>query len=92
MGVLSSIEEERRKEGSGCWPDVVSCTTERSVFWADTVGSTYIFSKLKKLGEAYGGFCTPSKYLEERAAERLPLQLKQIQVHIDDTRHGLWHT
>ncbi|KAH0453109.1 hypothetical protein IEQ34_017433 [Dendrobium chrysotoxum] len=43
------------------------------VFWADTIGSSYIYSKLKKLEDAYGRFFTPSKYLEERAANGLPL-------------------
>ncbi|KAL0910388.1 hypothetical protein M5K25_021366 [Dendrobium thyrsiflorum] len=43
------------------------------VFWADTIGSSYIYSKLKKFEDAYGRFFTPSKYLEERAANGLPL-------------------
>ncbi|XP_020581771.1 peroxisomal fatty acid beta-oxidation multifunctional protein-like [Phalaenopsis equestris] len=43
------------------------------VFWADTLGSTYIYSKLKKLADAYGAFFAPSKYLQERAAKGLPL-------------------
>ncbi|PKU85919.1 peroxisomal fatty acid beta-oxidation multifunctional protein isoform X2 [Dendrobium catenatum] len=43
------------------------------VFWADTIGSSYIYSKLKKLEDAYGRFFTPSKYLEDRAANGLPL-------------------
>ncbi|KAG0462840.1 hypothetical protein HPP92_021316 [Vanilla planifolia] len=45
------------------------------VFWADTVGSSYIYSRLKTWENTYGGFFTPSKYLEERATKGLPLSL-----------------
>ncbi|KAH0871359.1 hypothetical protein HID58_078381 [Brassica napus] len=37
------------------------------LFWADTVGPKYIYERLKRLSETYGGFFKPSKYLEERA-------------------------
>ncbi|PKA64740.1 Peroxisomal fatty acid beta-oxidation multifunctional protein [Apostasia shenzhenica] len=45
------------------------------VFWADTIGSSYIYSSLQKWADAYGGFFTPSKYLEDRAKKGLPLSL-----------------
>ncbi|KAK1616416.1 hypothetical protein QYE76_021933 [Lolium multiflorum] len=37
------------------------------IFWADTVGASYICSKLSKWSETYGDFFKPSSYLEERA-------------------------
>ncbi|PHT40617.1 Glyoxysomal fatty acid beta-oxidation multifunctional protein MFP-a [Capsicum baccatum] len=43
------------------------------MFWADTIGSEYIYSKLKSWYEAYGDFFKPSTFLEQRAAEGLPL-------------------
>ncbi|KAI0496784.1 hypothetical protein KFK09_023108 [Dendrobium nobile] len=43
------------------------------LFWADTLGSIYIFSKLKNWANAYGGLFAPSPYLEERAKKGLPL-------------------
>ncbi|KAJ4818321.1 Fatty acid oxidation complex subunit alpha [Rhynchospora pubera] len=43
------------------------------VFWADTIGANYIYSKLSKWSEIYGGFFTPCSYLEERAKKGLPL-------------------
>ncbi|KAK9098954.1 hypothetical protein Syun_025999 [Stephania yunnanensis] len=43
------------------------------VFWADTFGSGYIYTKLKKLSEAYGGFFKPCKFLEERASRGMTL-------------------
>jgi enoyl-CoA hydratase/3-hydroxyacyl-CoA dehydrogenase len=43
------------------------------VFWADTVGANYIYSKLSKWAEIYGGFFTPCSYLEERAKKGIPL-------------------
>ncbi|KAG0495827.1 hypothetical protein HPP92_000518 [Vanilla planifolia] len=46
------------------------------VFWADTIGSSYIYSRLKSLEDAYGGFFAPSPYLEERAKKGLPLSLE----------------
>ncbi|KAJ4765626.1 Fatty acid oxidation complex subunit alpha [Rhynchospora pubera] len=43
------------------------------VFWADTIRANYIYSKLSKWSEIYGGFFTPCSYLEERAKKGLPL-------------------
>jgi len=43
------------------------------VFWADSVGSGYIFTKLKKWAELYGSFFKPSGFLEERAMKGMPL-------------------
>ncbi|XVF88559.1 hypothetical protein PTKIN_Ptkin19aG0060500 [Pterospermum kingtungense] len=43
------------------------------MFWADTVGSNYIYSSLKKWSEAYGSFFKPSRFLEERAMKGMPL-------------------
>jgi enoyl-CoA hydratase/3-hydroxyacyl-CoA dehydrogenase len=43
------------------------------VFWADTVGAPYIYSKLRKWAESYGAFFKPSAYLEQRAKSGLPL-------------------
>lgn len=48
------------------------------VFWADTVGAGYIYSRLKKWAEIYGGFFKPSSYLEERANKGLPLVLNLV--------------
>lgn len=45
------------------------------VFWADTVGAGYIYTKLNKWTETYGGFYRPSRYLEERAKKNLPLSM-----------------
>nr|QTI57558.1 cinnamoyl-CoA hydratase-dehydrogenase [Hedychium coronarium] len=45
------------------------------VFWADLVGSDYIYAKLKKWTELYGSYFKPCKYLEERAVKRLPLSM-----------------
>lgn len=45
------------------------------LFWADTVGSSYIYSKLTSWARSYGGLFTPSQYLEERAKKGLPLSL-----------------
>ncbi|WVZ76933.1 hypothetical protein U9M48_024848 [Paspalum notatum var. saurae] len=43
------------------------------VFWADSVGAPYIYSKLSKWAETYGPFFKPSSYLEQRAKTGLPL-------------------
>ncbi|CAN6456522.1 unnamed protein product [Victoria cruziana] len=43
------------------------------IFWADTVGAGYIYSRLKKWAELYGPFYKPSAFLEQRAAKGLPL-------------------
>eukprot|EP00262_Sarcandra_glabra_P015138 TRINITY_DN459_c1_g1_i3.p1 TRINITY_DN459_c1_g1~~TRINITY_DN459_c1_g1_i3.p1 ORF type:complete len:725 (+),score=147.75 TRINITY_DN459_c1_g1_i3:112-2286(+) len=43
------------------------------VFWADSIGSSYIYTSLKKWEHAYGGFFRPSLFLEERAMKGIPL-------------------
>ncbi|XP_058114184.1 peroxisomal fatty acid beta-oxidation multifunctional protein [Magnolia sinica] len=43
------------------------------VFWGDSVGSGYIYEKLKKWEQAYGGFFKPSQFLEERAKKGMAL-------------------
>ncbi|XP_070003979.1 peroxisomal fatty acid beta-oxidation multifunctional protein AIM1 isoform X2 [Nicotiana sylvestris] len=43
------------------------------VFWADTVGADHIYKSLKKWSELYGNFFKPSRFLEERAANGVPL-------------------
>ncbi|KAJ6795665.1 peroxisomal fatty acid beta-oxidation multifunctional protein [Iris pallida] len=48
------------------------------VFWADTVGSGYIYSRLSKWSEEYGGFFKPSLYLEVRAKKGLPLSMTNL--------------
>ncbi|KMZ63897.1 Peroxisomal fatty acid beta-oxidation multifunctional protein [Zostera marina] len=45
------------------------------VFWADTLGSKYIYERLKKWEITYGGFFKPSRYLEERAMNGTSLSL-----------------
>ncbi|CAA7397364.1 unnamed protein product [Spirodela intermedia] len=45
------------------------------IFWADSLGSEYIHSRLSKWAETYGNFLRPSKYLEERAKKGLPVSL-----------------
>jgi hypothetical protein len=49
------------------------------VFWADTVGVPYIYSKLSKWAENYGAFFKPSAYLEQRTKNGLPLVLPPSQ-------------
>ncbi|XP_042491006.1 peroxisomal fatty acid beta-oxidation multifunctional protein AIM1-like [Macadamia integrifolia] len=44
------------------------------VFWADSIGSEYIFTSLKKWSEVYGSFFKPSKFLEERARKGMTLR------------------
>eukprot|EP01018_Ginkgo_biloba_P007976 Gb_20830 [translate_table: standard] len=43
------------------------------IFWADSVGAAHIYSSLKSWSEAFGSFFKPCKFLEERAARRIPL-------------------
>ncbi|KAK1365379.1 peroxisomal fatty acid beta-oxidation multifunctional protein AIM1 [Heracleum sosnowskyi] len=43
------------------------------VFWADTVGPKHIYTSLKKWTEVYGSFYKPSRFLEERATNGIPL-------------------
>lgn len=39
------------------------------MFWADTLGSKYIYSRLKEWENIYGGFFKPCEYLAERASK-----------------------
>lgn len=43
------------------------------MFWADSIGSKYIYSKLEKWSNLYGEFFKPCAYLAERAAKGAPL-------------------
>ncbi|XVE77589.1 hypothetical protein DITRI_Ditri13aG0075600 [Diplodiscus trichospermus] len=43
------------------------------IFWADTLGSRYVCSKLEKWSKTYGSFFNPCSYLAERALKRTPL-------------------
>ncbi|KAA8527438.1 hypothetical protein F0562_034847 [Nyssa sinensis] len=43
------------------------------MFWADSLGSKYIHSRLEAWSNMYGGFFKPCAYLAERAAKGAPL-------------------
>lgn len=43
------------------------------MFWADSLGSTYICSRLEEWSNMYGGFFEPCAYLAERAVKGAPL-------------------
>lgn len=43
------------------------------MFWADTVGSKYIYGRLEEWSKTYGGFFKPCAHLAERAAVGAPL-------------------
>ncbi|XP_060174043.1 glyoxysomal fatty acid beta-oxidation multifunctional protein MFP-a-like [Lycium barbarum] len=43
------------------------------IFWADTLGSKYICSRLEEWSRMYGDFFKPCSYLAERAAKGTPL-------------------
>lgn len=43
------------------------------MFWADSLGSKYIYSRLEAWSNLYGGFFKPCAYLAERAAKGAPL-------------------
>lgn len=43
------------------------------LFWADTLGSKYICSRLEEWSSLYGEFFKPCAYLAERAAKGAPL-------------------
>ncbi|KAL7601631.1 peroxisomal fatty acid beta-oxidation multifunctional protein AIM1 isoform X1 [Lactuca sativa] len=43
------------------------------VFWGDLVGAKHIYTSLKKWSEKYSKFYTPSRFLEERANNGVPL-------------------
>ncbi|XP_073053677.1 glyoxysomal fatty acid beta-oxidation multifunctional protein MFP-a-like isoform X1 [Primulina eburnea] len=45
------------------------------LFWADTLGSKYICSRLEEWSNSYGGFFKPCSYLAGRAAKGAPLSL-----------------
>ncbi|CAI9118844.1 OLC1v1020471C2 [Oldenlandia corymbosa var. corymbosa] len=48
------------------------------LFWADTLGSKYIYSRLDEWSKAYGGFFKPCAYLADRAAKGAPLVRNRI--------------
>lgn len=39
------------------------------MFWADSLGSNYIYSRLEEWSKQYGGFFKPCGYLAERAVQ-----------------------
>ncbi|GFZ09008.1 multifunctional protein 2 [Actinidia rufa] len=43
------------------------------MFWADSLGSKYIYSRLEEWSKTNGGFFKPCSYLAERAAKGAPL-------------------
>ncbi|XP_030545586.1 glyoxysomal fatty acid beta-oxidation multifunctional protein MFP-a [Rhodamnia argentea] len=43
------------------------------IFWADSLGSKYIYSRLEEWSKLYGGFFKPCAYLADRAAKGIPL-------------------
>ncbi|KAG5573998.1 hypothetical protein H5410_063764 [Solanum commersonii] len=43
------------------------------IFWADTLGSNYIYSRLDEWSRMYGDFFKPCSYLAERASKGSPL-------------------
>ncbi|XP_039020728.1 peroxisomal fatty acid beta-oxidation multifunctional protein MFP2-like [Hibiscus syriacus] len=43
------------------------------MFWADSLGSKYIYSRLEEWSNLYGGFFKPCAFLAERAAKGAPL-------------------
>ncbi|KAL6526496.1 Peroxisomal fatty acid beta-oxidation multifunctional protein mfp2 [Orobanche gracilis] len=45
------------------------------MFWADSLGSKYIYSRLEEWSKSYGGFFKPCSYLAERAAKGATLSL-----------------
>ncbi|KAG0486523.1 hypothetical protein HPP92_008618 [Vanilla planifolia] len=56
------------------------------VYWADTIGASYIYSKLQIWAAAYGGLFAPSSYLEERAKKGLPLSLERSPLQSSTSR------
>ena len=46
------------------------------MFWADSLGSKYIYSRLEEWSKQYGGFFRPCEYLAERAAQGATLVRK----------------
>ncbi|KAL1334836.1 hypothetical protein HN51_063788 [Arachis hypogaea] len=49
------------------------------MFWADSLGSKYIHSRLEKWSDLYGGFFKPCNYLAARAAKDIPLSAPKDQ-------------
>ncbi|KAJ7955127.1 glyoxysomal fatty acid beta-oxidation multifunctional protein MFP-a-like [Quillaja saponaria] len=43
------------------------------IFWADSLGSKYVYSRLEEWSKLYGDFFKPCAYLAERAAKGTPL-------------------
>ncbi|XP_021741203.1 peroxisomal fatty acid beta-oxidation multifunctional protein MFP2-like [Chenopodium quinoa] len=43
------------------------------LFWADMLGSKYIYSRLEEWSKQYGGFFKPCAYMAEKAAKGAPL-------------------
>ncbi|OIW19601.1 hypothetical protein TanjilG_18411 [Lupinus angustifolius] len=43
------------------------------IFWSDSLGSKYIYSRLEKWSKLYGEFFKPCAYLAARAAKGIPL-------------------
>lgn len=43
------------------------------MFWADSLGSKYINSRLEEWSKTYGEFFKPCAFLAERAAKGAPL-------------------
>ncbi|KAK3417963.1 hypothetical protein EUGRSUZ_H03943 [Eucalyptus grandis] len=48
------------------------------MFWADSLGSEYIYSRLEEWSLLYGGFFKPCAYLANRAAKGIPLQKSRM--------------
>lgn len=46
------------------------------IFWADSLGSKYIYSRLEEWSKTYGEFYKPCAFLAERAAKGAPLVRK----------------
>ncbi|XP_068325962.1 glyoxysomal fatty acid beta-oxidation multifunctional protein MFP-a-like [Pyrus communis] len=49
------------------------------LFWADLLGSKYIYSRLEEWSNTYGEFFKPCAYLAERAANGVPLSSQSNQ-------------
>ena len=48
------------------------------MFWADSIGSKYIYSKLEEWSKAYGEFFKPCAFLAERGSKGAPL----VSIHL----------
>ncbi|XP_004487834.1 peroxisomal fatty acid beta-oxidation multifunctional protein MFP2-like [Cicer arietinum] len=49
------------------------------IFWADSLGSKYIYSRLEEWSKLYGEFFKPCAYLAARAAKGIPLSASEEQ-------------